>query len=43
MMNRQLYGWAIENLVKNAIDAMKGQGKVTIEIIENGGIKYICW
>ncbi|HLU51402.1 MAG TPA: HAMP domain-containing sensor histidine kinase [Flavobacteriaceae bacterium] len=37
MMNRQLYGWAIENLVKNAIDAMKGQGKVTIEIIENGG------
>jgi len=28
-----LYSWTIENLVKNGIDAMKGQGKITIEII----------
>ncbi|WP_242084059.1 sensor histidine kinase [Aestuariivivens sediminis] len=36
-LNKQLYSWAIENLVKNAIDAMKGRGKLTIEIsqIEN--------
>ncbi|WP_242117302.1 sensor histidine kinase [Aestuariivivens sediminicola] len=33
-LNRQLYSWAIENLVKNAIDAMKGRGKLTIDIVE---------
>ncbi|WP_166960713.1 sensor histidine kinase [Yeosuana marina] len=33
-LNRQLYGWTIENLVKNAIDAMKGRGKITITISE---------
>jgi len=31
-LNKQLYSWTIENLVKNAIDAMKGKGKITIEI-----------
>lgn len=32
-LNSQLYSWTIENLVKNGIDAMRGQGKITIEII----------
>ncbi|QLE00736.1 HAMP domain-containing histidine kinase [Galbibacter sp. BG1] len=32
MINSQLYGWTIENLIKNAIDAMKGKGDLTIEI-----------
>lgn len=31
-INKQLYGWTIENLVKNGIDAMKGRGKISIEI-----------
>jgi hypothetical protein len=31
-LNRQLYSWTIENLVKNAIDAMRGKGKLSIEI-----------
>mgnify|MGYP000100190675 CR=1 FL=1 len=31
-LNKQLYSWVIENLVKNAIDAMKGRGKLTVEI-----------
>jgi len=31
-LNEQLYGWTIENLVKNAIDAMKGKGKLIINI-----------
>lgn len=31
-LNRQLYSWTIENLVKNAIDAMKGKGKLSVEI-----------
>lgn len=34
-LNKQLYSWAIENLVKNAIDAMKGKGKITITIQKN--------
>lgn len=31
-LNKQLYSWTIENLVKNAIDAMKGRGKLVLEI-----------
>lgn len=33
-LNKQLYSWTIENLVKNAIDAMKGRGKLTVEILQ---------
>ena len=32
MLNEQLYSWTIENLVKNAIDAMRGKGELQIEI-----------
>ncbi|MFV9483275.1 sensor histidine kinase [Christiangramia sp. ASW11-125] len=32
MLNEQLYSWTIENLVKNAIDAMRGKGELLIEI-----------
>ena len=35
-LNKQLYSWTIENLVKNAIDAMKGKGKIQVEIIPEG-------
>lgn len=31
-LNKQLYGWTIENMVKNGIDAMKGKGKLTLEM-----------
>ncbi len=34
-INLQLYSWVIENLVKNAIDAMEGKGKITLLITEN--------
>ncbi len=34
-LNKQLYGWTIENLVRNAIDAMKGKGSITIIIEES--------
>ena len=33
-LNKQLFSWTIENLVKNGIDAMKGKGKLKIEIIQ---------
>src|SRR5690606_8776805 len=35
-LNTQLYSWTIENLAKNAIDAMKGRGTLTLEIIPSG-------
>lgn len=38
-LNKQLYSWTIENLVKNAIDAMKGKGTLKIEIIDD--TKYV--
>ncbi len=31
-INSALHSWTIENLVKNAIDAMKGRGKITVSI-----------
>jgi len=34
-INVQLFSWTIENLVKNAIDAMKGKGDVMIEIFKD--------
>lgn len=36
-LNSSLHSWTIENLVKNAIDAMKGKGKLSIIISENSG------
>jgi len=34
LLNPQLYAWAIENIIKNSIDSMKGKGDITIKIIE---------
>jgi hypothetical protein len=34
LLNAQLYGWTIENLIKNSIDSMKGKGDITIKIAE---------
>lgn len=31
-LNPALHSWTIENLVKNAIDAMKGKGKLSVQI-----------
>ena len=35
-LNPTLHSWTIENLVKNAIDAMKGKGKLAIEMEQEG-------
>ncbi|MDG1870670.1 MAG: ATP-binding protein, partial [Flavobacterium sp.] len=32
LLNSSLHSWTIENLVKNAIDAMKGKGKLGLNI-----------
>lgn len=35
LLNPALHSWTIENLVKNAIDAMKGKGKLDLKIENN--------
>ncbi len=41
LMNPTLHSWTIENLVKNAIDAMKGRGKLSLEVLHDGGFVRI--
>ena len=40
-LNAQLYSWTIENLVKNAIDAMKGKGDLKLKISSDEKQVYI--
>jgi len=40
MINPQLFSWVIENLVKNAIDAMNGKGTLRIKVQQKNG-KYV--
>ncbi len=40
-LNHQLYSWTIENLVKNAIDAMKGKGKINVSISSKNNKAFI--
>ena len=41
LFNPTLHSWTIENLVKNAIDAMKGRGKLALEVLHEGGFVRI--
>lgn len=36
MINGPLFEWVIENLVKNAVDAMEGKGKITFDVQNRG-------
>jgi signal transduction histidine kinase len=40
MMNKPLFEWVIENICKNAVDAMKGKGRIDIEILQDSD-KYV--
>jgi signal transduction histidine kinase len=41
LLNSALHSWTIENLVKNAIDAMKGRGQLAVTIEEEGKVVKI--
>ncbi|MGY5355390.1 sensor histidine kinase [Wenyingzhuangia sp. IMCC45467] len=32
MLNKDLFGWVLENIIKNAIDAMQGKGNIDIQL-----------
>ncbi|MFN8699376.1 MAG: sensor histidine kinase [Flavobacteriales bacterium] len=36
-LNVPLFGWVIENLVKNAVDAMEGEGTLTVRVFSESG------
>ncbi|MCF4100421.1 HAMP domain-containing histidine kinase [Gillisia sp. M10.2A] len=40
-LNESLYSWTIENLVKNAIDAMRGKGELQLELKQDSNWVYI--
>lgn len=40
-LNQPLMGWVIENLAKNAVDAMNGEGVVTVSLVEKGRQIYL--
>ncbi len=41
MLNPVLHSWTIENLIKNAIDAIKGKGKIKISILDEANFVKI--
>lgn len=40
-VNPSLFSWVLENLIKNAVDAMKGDGNIDIHIIDQTQFIYI--
>ena len=36
LMNESLFGWTLENLIKNAVDAMDGLGEIKINVFPKG-------
>ena len=36
LMSDSLFAWVIENITKNAVDAMEGQGEITFRVEESG-------
>lgn len=41
LVSAPLFGWVLENLVKNAVDAMEGEGKLSVDIGVEGAFLYI--
>ncbi len=40
-LNRALFSWVLENLIRNAVDAMEGEGSITIDIVPEGEQTHI--
>ncbi|MEY3397755.1 MAG: hypothetical protein RL220_349 [Bacteroidota bacterium] len=41
LLNKPLFGWVLENLVKNAVDAMEGEGNLILETSSENDRVYI--
>lgn len=40
-LNPSLFSWVLENIMKNAVDAMKGDGKITISVTDQSQYVYV--
>ena len=40
-LNRALFSWVLENLIRNAVDAMEGEGSITIDILPEGNLTHV--
>lgn len=40
-MNAPLIEWVVENICKNAVDAMNGSGSITVTILQNGDKAFV--
>jgi signal transduction histidine kinase len=40
-LNPVLFAWVIENLLKNAIDAMEGNGKIEVKVLDHTQFVYV--
>jgi signal transduction histidine kinase len=41
-VNRELFEWVLENLIKNALDAIEhGEGKITVSVSQEGNSIYV--
>lgn len=40
-LNASLFAWVIENIVKNAVDAMEGQGRITFALEQKGKFIFL--
>jgi len=40
-VNPSLFSWVLENIIKNAVDAMKGEGDISIKITDQSQFIYI--
>lgn len=40
-LNRALFSWVVENLIRNAIDAMEGEGSITLEMVPEGDLVHV--
>jgi two-component system, sporulation sensor kinase D len=40
-LNRALFSWVIENLIRNAVDAMEGEGAITLEVVPEDGEVHV--
>lgn len=41
MMNRSLFEWVIENLIRNSVDAMQGKGNINFDLTVTGKKLYL--
>ncbi|MFT3884638.1 MAG: HAMP domain-containing sensor histidine kinase [Flavobacteriales bacterium] len=40
-LNRALFSWVLENLIRNAVDAMEGDGAITIELSQEAELVHV--